>query len=221
MRENRWFLNERLQVVHSYNKKDYPFCLVMRLDDWAFNKFIESSCIYDGDWIAEEEYKMIFTNPNLPQPEENDLQYHLADVTKHIENVAKFIGVLANDMVERGATHDASKFKEEEISYYAKYTPNLKGLTYGSEEYKENLKKMEPAIQHHYANNTHHPEHYPNGINDMDLVDIVEMICDWKAASMRHNDGNIMKSLEINKERFKMDDQLFNILKNTVDRYFK
>lgn len=60
-----------------------------------------------------------------------------------------------------------------------------------------------------------------NGINDMDLVDLMEMICDWKAASKRHNDGNILKSLELNKDRFHIDAQLYSILKNTVDRYMK
>lgn len=52
----------------------------------------------------------------------------------------------------------------------------------------------------------------------MDLLDIVEMLCDWKAATERHNDGDIMKSLEINKNRFNIDDQLFAILENTVKR---
>ena len=68
-----------------------------------------------------------------------------------------------------------------------------------------------------FRSNSHHPEHYENGIYGMDLIDLVEMICDWKAASLRHADGNIMKSLEINKERFNIDEQLFQILVNTVN----
>ena len=45
----------------------------------------------------------------------------------------------------------------------------------------------------------------------MNLIDIVEMICDWKAATLRHNDGNLLKSVEINAKRFGMDDQLKQI----------
>ena len=55
-----------------------------------------------------------------------------------------------------------------------------------------------------------------NAINDMNLIDLVEMFCDWTASSRRHNDGNILKSIEINRSRFGMSDQLVNIFRNTA-----
>ena len=79
---------------------------------------------------------------------------------------------------------------------------------------------MKLAMNHHYAQNSHHPEHYDNGINDMDLIDLIEMICDWKAASERHADGNIFESIKINKQRFNISDQLERIFINTAKRYF-
>lgn len=51
-------------------------------------------------------------------------------------------------------------------------------------------------------------------------MDLVEMICDWKAASERHNDGNIRKSIEHNAERFGMSPQLTRIFENTADVMF-
>ena len=63
----------------------------------------------------------------------------------------------------------------------------------------------------------HHPECHKNGINDMNLLDLIEMFCDWKAASERHNDGNIRKSIEINGKRFNMSDQLVKIFENSVE----
>ena len=51
----------------------------------------------------------------------------------------------------------------------------------------------------------------------MNLIDLLEMIGDWKAASERHADGDVCKSLLINKERFDYSDELYYILKNTVD----
>jgi hypothetical protein len=75
---------------------------------------------------------------------------------------------------------------------------------------------MGTALQHHYDKNAHHPEHYKNGIEDMNLIDIMEMFCDWRAASMRHNNGNLRKSIEINGERFNMSPQLVKIFENTV-----
>ena len=53
----------------------------------------------------------------------------------------------------------------------------------------------------------------------MTLVDLVEMLCDWAAATERHADGDIIKSLEINGERFGMTEQLATILENTVREY--
>ena len=69
---------------------------------------------------------------------------------------------------------------------------------------------------HHYANSRHHPEHFAKGILDMNLIDIVEMLCDWKAASERQKDGNLLKSIELNAARFGYDDQVKQILINTA-----
>jgi hypothetical protein len=48
------------------------------------------------------------------------------------------------------------------------------------------------------------------------LLDLVECVCDWKAASERTKQGSIAASLVHNKERFGIDDQLYAILVNTV-----
>jgi predicted RNA-binding Zn-ribbon protein involved in translation (DUF1610 family) len=53
-------------------------------------------------------------------------------------------------------------------------------------------------------------------LKGMNLADVVEMLCDWKAASLRHNNGDLEKSIEINRKRFGISDDLFCILKNTV-----
>jgi hypothetical protein len=47
-------------------------------------------------------------------------------------------------------------------------------------------------------------------------MQLLEMLIDWKAASERHESGNIFKSLEHNKQRFKIDDQLYDVLLNTA-----
>ncbi len=53
-------------------------------------------------------------------------------------------------------------------------------------------------------------------INAMSLLDIFEMLADWKAAGERYKDGSITQSLAHNKERFGLSDQMFAILENTV-----
>jgi hypothetical protein len=138
---------------------------------------------------------------------------------KHINMVRLILSEMVDELVRRGENHDASKLVDPEKSIFDEYTPKLKNSTYMSDEYKGFLNGMRDALAHHYANNSHHPEHYDNGINGMDLLDLIEMMADWKAASLRHDDGDIYQSLESNRSRFKISDQLYDILFNTIDRY--
>lgn len=139
---------------------------------------------------------------------------------EHIVSVQKKLRLFIDELELRAGEHDQSKLEEPEKSIFDIYTPKLRNTTYGSEEYKQYLKEMGKALEHHYQNNKHHPEHFDNGINQMNLVDIVEMLCDWLAATERHADGNIITSIEKNQERFGYNDDLKNILLNTVRGIF-
>jgi hypothetical protein len=136
----------------------------------------------------------------------------------HINVVRKLLRVFAVELLTRGEEHDLSKFSPEEVEMYAVYTPRLRGMTYGSDEYRQCLAEMREhgGLQHHYAACRHHPEHFENGINGMNLIDVVEMFLDWLASSKRHDDGDIMKSIDINEKRFNMDPQLATIFRNTA-----
>jgi hypothetical protein len=146
--------------------------------------------------------------------DEEVTNYH---TLQHIRTVEKFVHIFIRELLERAEKHDLSKLQQPEVELFTKYTPKLASSTYGSEEYNSFRKEMAVALEHHYANNRHHPEHFKNGVNDMNLIDLVEMLCDWKASSMRHNDGNIRKSIEINAVRFGINPQLVKILENTAE----
>ena len=145
---------------------------------------------------------------------------------KHIDKVRNLIQTTIYELNSRLIHHDESKLESPEREIFDEYTPKLKGTTYGSDEYKGYLKAMKPALDHHYAANRHHPEHFTplvahmNVVNEtfaMNLIDIIEMLCDWKAATLRHDDGDILKSIEINQKRFGYSDELKAILANTVE----
>lgn len=53
-------------------------------------------------------------------------------------------------------------------------------------------------------------------VNEMNLLQLVEMFCDWKAATLRHNNGNLRKSIEHNAGRFGMAEQLEHVFENTA-----
>lgn len=168
------------------------------------------------------------------------------DTNAHINRVRELIDISCGNLYRRSNEHDRSKLLSPEKEAFDEYTPKLKDSTYGSDEYKSFLAGLKPALDHHYANNSHHPEHYgvlicdqcftehpkdhegqckicgsgwlklePN-IGGMSLFDLVEMLCDWKAAGERHTDGSMERSLRINKDRFKISPQLQSILENTV-----
>lgn len=188
------------------------------------------------------------------------------ETLKHIRRVQALLGKVCDNLISRAIAHDISKLEEPEKSGFDGVTESLRGLTYGSEEYKSILGEMKPFLDHHYAKNSHHPEHFPwfcavcgrsfsasqapiwegvsgvdgethrfcpiccpssiiweaeldykpdRGITGMTLLDLVEMFCDWKAATERHADGSITKSIRINKDRFHITPQLTEILENT------
>ena len=141
----------------------------------------------------------------------------ISDTEKHINNIREKINTIISELKIRGQNHDASKLEGLELEYFTKYSPILKKLEYGSEEYQESLRKLKPALDHHYKNNRHHPEYHDGNCGNMNLVDIIEMFCDWVAASERTKNGDPKESINISCKRFKINDQLKRIFLNTME----
>lgn len=160
----------------------------------------------------------------------------LNDTRDHINTVRGYIyHRVMNNLSLRAYYHDRTKLRSPEKEAYDEATPKLRQNTYGTPEYFAAFEPMKEAIRHHYAHNRHHPEHAVTyikqdgtfdydeaevkdgtAISRMTLLDLIEMLVDWKAASERHADGDFMASLAINKERFGISDQLLSILHNTA-----
>lgn len=153
--------------------------------------------------------------------EENLINKCLVETYKHTRTVRNNLDIFIKELIDRGQHHDDSKFVEPELSGFAENTEKLSKAEYGTQQYRDLLTELKPTIEHHYSKNRHHAEWHKNGINDMDLVDILEMLCDWKAATERVKNGNLRKSVEINAERYDICPQLRKILENTVNNYFK
>lgn len=138
------------------------------------------------------------------------------DTLDHIFRVRDLMEVIINELAMRALEHDRSKLQEPEKSLFDRCTPLLRSLEYGSPEYMSALDDLGPALEHHYQNNRHHPEYFAAGTISMNLIDIIEMLADWKAASERVPDGSLKKSLPINIERFSIAPPLGAILYNTA-----
>ena len=190
--------------------------------------------------IAKNLIRQDLATKSCCQPADVEPYDSRPDTVEHINLVGRLIVHVVRDLLERARVHDQSKLADPEKATFDEYTPKLKGSTYGSDEYKGFLAGMKPALDHHYAANSHHPEHFTGstcaqcgnredqpctcggprvstaGIRGMNLLDLVEMFCDWKAATTRHADGDLRKSIDINQKRFGYSDDLKAILRNTV-----
>ena len=145
---------------------------------------------------------------------------HLDDTLAHIRKVQGYLHDVVGRLLGRARVHDRTKLEEPEFSSFAEVSARLNEVEYGSDEYQGLLDELESALDHHYAHTAHHPESIGGGIQGMGLVALTEMLCDWKAASERHEDGSIRDSIEKNQERFEYGDELKGVLHNTAQRLF-
>jgi len=145
-----------------------------------------------------------------PYDSEPETLRHIARVRELLDNIAVII-------TNRGLRHDESKLGPIEKPVFDEFWPKLKTSTYGSDEYKGFLKGMEAGLDHHYRVNRHHPEHFEAGVNSMNLIDLIEMLADWKAAGERHENGNLWMSIESNTQRFGMSGWLRDCLLHTAE----
>lgn len=151
--------------------------------------------------------------------------YYEADTRKHQQWVAERMIAVAKKLLDRAVIHDASKFSDIEKNAYIEpvWELNTREVPYGSEEYKALTKQMGAGWEHHKANNSHHPENVeitlPEFAHDpfsgMDLLDLIEMLCDWCAAARRRGNSPWLPLDNFEKEKG-LSHQLRCILQNTL-----
>lgn len=141
-------------------------------------------------------------------------QEMLETILRHKALVGTYMRAVIAELTQRAVEHDYSKFGSEEFSAYAATLPKFKEAEYGTPEYQACLDAIQPAIQHHYKANRHHPEFYQYGIYGMTLIDLIEMVCDWIAAA-KSTGGELR--LDVQQDRFGIDEFLFAIIARTVE----
>ena len=134
------------------------------------------------------------------------------DTVEHIQKVRRWLTIAIANLQSRLMDHDASKLRSPELEGFLRITARLRDIKYGSDEYRAALREEKPTIEHHQKANDHHPEFFKNGIAGMDCFQLIEMLCDWKAAGERTKDGSMVRSLEINRERFGMGTAIFHAI---------
>lgn len=169
--------------------------------------------VYNGDLVTsrhdDAEY-VEMTNVYMEY-----IRTHKADVAKAFEYLKErliatnLLGEKTNNtllqLAEVIPTHDDSKYSEYEFEQYRRHfdpTEKEKMIDKDNEEVAKLVEEeYEKAWQHHYMNNDHHPEYWrfverkdgnvvpidtPSEVGEeMGLVPLLHMICDWSGMSLK------------------------------------
>ena len=170
----------------------------------------------EGVMLTQEEY-------------DRDLQDHCDEVSMRLFRISRRLGgpgLLAvpdgerqkfvQELGVRANAHDASKRVEPEASVMREWIPVRRSCEFGSAAYNDAMGAMEPALQHHYEANRHHPEHFAGGVAKMGQLDLLEMLADWKAASLRQPGRPFATAFATSCERFHVAASLRSTLDETV-----
>jgi hypothetical protein len=134
----------------------------------------------------------------------------LLTILRHQALVRKYLLQLAKALEARALVHDLSKLQLDEFSGFVEIQQIARQHKLDSPEYKASINHQ--AVQLHLARNPHHPEYHDDGIYDMSLLDLIEMVTDWKAAGETYGKTSLEESLPIQKERFKMTDEQYRLI---------
>ena len=128
----------------------------------------------------------------------------IVNIGKHIKYVQQNMQLIIDKLTKRAIEHDESKYFPDEVEDHFFSPSRPKGAAYDSDEYREWQETMKnyPGTVLHKTRNDHHPEHYAD-INDMPLIALIEMVCDWKAAhQIQNSEGDWKDSIEINNSKY-------------------
>lgn len=127
----------------------------------------------------------------------------LVTILRHVRVVQFLLIELSQELERRAAGHDISKLALDEFGGFVEVNRIARTHPYGSQEYKDSLKDNK-TIELHFSRNRHHPEYHADGVDGMNLLDWVEMVVDWRAASLTYGNTDWNEVLEKQFERFKM-----------------
>ena len=147
----------------------------------------------------------------------------LRSIIAHRAHLASTMGQIRAMIDRRIDEHDLSKLNDDEFAGFARINRVAREHKFGSPEYAEAMQREKPTLDLHFSRNRHHAERpglmglkaeEARGLPDdatywearnaanMTWLDIVEMVCDWRAAQLGYGDNgrtwaeNVEKNLE-------------------------
>lgn len=123
---------------------------------------------------------------------------------------------IASDIRRRAMRHDNSKQSGLELTLGQAHMNfhDSWGLTN-----RVAPNEMMSAIAHHHVENDHHPEHFTNGMKDMNIQQLAEMVCDIITTAKENsiNEESLQQFVETKlSETYNIGEPLRSIIINTA-----
>ncbi len=140
-------------------------------------------------------------------------------IINHRRAVQRWMQQFAITLLRRAENHDNSKLKSPEFELWEQMDSEPK-YAYGTKEYFEKMDRYRPLFELHWKNNRHHPEHFERSYDDIDLIDILEMICDWLSYkdNLTYTQASELVSMQC--ERYNFSEELRELILNTLKNHF-
>lgn len=136
---------------------------------------------------------------------------------RHKARVAELLSDVSGEIRQRAIVHDNSKVEGDALTGFGDANIDIRTVKYGGAMYEKAEDELHALKQAHYKQSRHHPEFYTAGIGDMGLLDLIEMLADWKAANERVLDnGKFVDSMEYNRDKFCIPASLMTVLFQTA-----
>lgn len=132
----------------------------------------------------------------------DDAVQALRTIAAHRDLVRLGLLALSQDLERRSLAHDLSKLSPDEFAGFSRINRIAREHPFGSDEYRASMRLESETIRLHYSRNSHHPEHHPSP-KEMGFLDIVEMVCDWRAAYLVYgSQGTWTENIQRQAERY-------------------
>jgi hypothetical protein len=102
---------------------------------------------------------------------------------RHTAFLRSALGRVVAELSRRSQEHDLSKLSDDEFAGFCRINAAARINKFGSPEYAEGMRRERGVIDTHFSRNSHHPEG-----REQSFLDVIEMVCDWWAASKGYDD---------------------------------
>ena len=140
----------------------------------------------------------------------------LTTMIRHRDELRIGLQKVTQELERRALAHDLSKLRPDEFEGFVEIQKVAREHVPGSDEYEASMRKSK-CLDLHFSRNSHHPE-FHRGVGEMGWLDIIEMVLDWRAASLTYDNGGVFRDfLPYHRKRHGFSDEQWWLVMQIVE----